>query len=159
MIIGSGDIASVLPDRNDLLFFAAGVSDSSETRNSEFQREIALLSMQDRNKRLVYFSSLSVFYSSTRYAVHKQAMEELVKKFSRRYCIIRIGNITWGNNPHTLINYLKTHPEAEIQDVYRYVVDKDEFLHWIDLIPNWNVEMNIPGKMMKVKEIYETYCR
>jgi len=159
MIVGSGDIASVLTDRPDFVYFAAGVSNSGEIRKSEFQREVALLARQDRTKRLVYFSSLSIFYNDTRYTKHKLAMEALVKQFSRRYCIVRLGNIDWGSNPHTLINYLKAHPEAEIRDEYRYVVGKDEFLHWINLIPNWNCEMNVPGRMMKVREIYEAYCR
>lgn len=159
MIVGSGDIASVLPDRDDLIFFASGVSNSAETRNSEFRREIALLSRQDRNKRLVYFSSLSVFYSDTRYAVHKQAMEDTVRKFCRRYCIIRLGNIDWGSNPHTLLNYLRAHPEAEIRDEWRYVTSKDELLHWISLIPSWNCEINIPGKRMSVQEVVDEYVR
>lgn len=158
MIIGHGDIASVLPDRDDVVFFASGVSNSQESRTSEFQREVALLHRQDRTKRLVYFSSLSVFYSDTRYAKHKRGMEEAIRQYSPRYCIIRIGNIDWGTNPHTLINYLKAHPEAEIRDEYRYVVSKDEFLHWIDLIPSWNCEINVPGRMLKVQEIKNAYC-
>lgn len=159
MIIGDGDIASVLPDRDDLYFFASGVSNSQETDEKEYQREIALLSRQARNKRLVYFSSLSVFYSQSRYAAHKRAMEAVVKKYSKYYCIVRIGNIDWGNNPHTLINYLRVHPDAEIRDEWRYVVGKQEFLHWINMIPPWNCEMNIPGKMLSVQEIKDEYAR
>lgn len=158
MIIGSGDIASVLPNREDLLFFASGVSNSQEIRGEEFRREVdLLLKSQDDFKRIVYFSSLSVFYSDTRYAQHKRRMEKTVKNFPQ-YTIIRLGNITWGNNPHTLINYMKAHPQAEIKDEYRYVCDKDEFLHWINLIPNWNVEINIPGRRMKVAQIVKEYC-
>lgn len=83
-------------------------------------------------------------------------MEKAVKNFPQ-YTIIRLGNITWGDNPNTLINYLKINPTAEVRDVYRYVVEKDEFLHWINLIPNFNCEMNIPGKRMKVKDIVKEY--
>lgn len=158
MVIGSGDIASVLPDRDDLLFFASGVSNSQETNEHEYTREAELLSEQPKDAHIVYFSTLAVFYSKTRYTRHKLFMERVVKKFER-YTIIRIGNITWGINPHTLINYLKAHPEAEIQDTYRYVVDKDEFLHWINLIPEWNVEMNIPGERLKVKEVWSKYVK
>lgn len=158
MVIGNGDIASVLPDRDDLVFFASGVSNSQETDENEYRREIALLSRQDRNKRLVYFSSLSVFYSESRYAEHKRAMEAVVKKYSKYYCIVRLGNITFGDNPNTLINYLRAHPDAEIRDEWRYIVGKDEFLHWIDMIPPWNCEINIPGRMMKVKDIAYEYA-
>ena len=155
MIIGHGDIASVLMERDDLLFFASGVSNSSEIRESEYQREIDLLLSQPKDAHLVYFSSLAIFYSQTRYTTHKRVMEEIIKRNFRKYTIIRLGNISWGINPHTLINYLKAHPEAEIRDEYRYVCDKEEFLHWINLIPQWNVEMNVPGRRMKVKEIVE----
>src|SRR3990167_4350739 len=112
MIIGNGDIASVLPDRKDLLYFAAGVSNSSETRGSEYEREKNLLLEQDKTKHIVYFSTLAVFYSKTRYTEHKQYMEYLIKDNFKHWTIIRLGNITWGKNPNTLINYLKSHPEA-----------------------------------------------
>lgn len=156
-IIGDGDIAGVLPDRDDLVFFASGVSNSGEIDESEYKREIALLSRQDRNRRLVYFSSLAVFYSESRYATHKRAMESMIKKFSKYYCIVRLGNIDWGTNPHTLINYLRAHPEAEIKDEYRFIISKEEFLLWINMIPPWNCEMNCPGRMMTVQEIKNEY--
>lgn len=164
MIIGSGDIAQVLVgvDRPDRIFFASGVSNSSETRESEYQREINLLWKQNRYKHLVYFGSLSIFYSDTRYAHHKKEMEDLVKNIFDDYTIIRMGNITWGTNPHTLINFIRNkirnREPFEIKDVYRYVVNKEEFLYWIDLIPEWNVEINIVGKMMKVRDIIKEYC-
>lgn len=161
-IEGNGDVASVLTDRPGMVFFASGVSNSQELRESEYQREKDLLLQQDRSQKLVYFGSLSIFYSDTRYTQHKKEMEELVKENFPDYCIVRIGTITWGDNPHTIINTLKNHvaneEPLEIRDVYRYVIDKDEFLHWIDLIPaNMNCEINIPGKRMKVAEIVKEY--
>lgn len=86
-------------------------------------------------------------------------MEHWVKKLFNRYTIIRLGNITWGDNPHTIINYfknsMKTDTPVEIKDTYRYIVDEEEFLHWIKLIPSWSCEINIPGKRLKVMEIYQ----
>ena len=159
MIIGEGDVASAIIDREDLLFFASGVSNSQETRESEYQREKDLLLTQDRKQHLVYFGSLSIFYADTRYARHKRGMEELVKENFGRYTIVRLGNITWGNNPHTLINYFKARKQAgepiEVRDEYRYVVDREEFRHWLGLIPDFNCEMNITGRRMKVREIVE----
>lgn len=156
-IIGSGDIASVLPDREDLLFFASGVSNSGELRESEYEREANLLLDQPRGSHIVYFSSLAVFYSQTRYAQHKRDMEQMIKLNFPLYTIVRIGNITWGDNPHTLINYLKAHPKAEIRDEVRYIVGKEEFLHHIGLIPDWSCEYNITGQLMKVKEVVDEY--
>jgi hypothetical protein len=162
MIIGHGDIASVLTDREDRTYFASGVSNSSETRESEYYREAELLLGQDKSKRLVYFGSLSIFYSDCRYARHKRMMENLVRKNFEHYTIIRMGNITWGENPNTLINFIRNkirnREPFEIQDVYRYVTDKEEFLHWIDLIPDFSCELNIVGRRMKVKDIVKEYC-
>ena len=162
-IIGHGDIASVLAaaDRTGLTFFAAGVSNSSETRESEYRREFDLLYDTFEQRHFVYFSSLCVFYSDTQYARHKCKMERIVRNNFNTYTILRLGNITWGTNPHTLINFLRARRAAglplEIQDTWRYVVDRDEFLHWVNMIPPWSCEMNIPGRRMKVADIVREY--
>lgn len=161
MIIGNGDVASVLPDRGDLLFFASGVSNSQETRESEFRRERdLLLSFTDDPRRLVYFSTLSTLYKDSPYTQHKKQMEQLVKLFPK-WCIVRIGNIDWGTNPHTIINHFRLQKargeKLRIEKTYRYVVSKPEFLYWVSLIPNWNYEMNIPGRRMTIKQIVDEY--
>jgi len=158
MIVGTGDIASVLPDRDDLLFFASGVSNSSCTDQKEFDREAQKLFALERTGdiRLVYFSTLSIYEKNTLYIRHKREMEKVVKEWFPKYCIIRIGNIAWGKNPNTFINYITAKIKAgepyEIRDEWKYIVTKDEFLHWINLIPNFNTEMNIPGERMKAQE-------
>ena len=160
-IVGNGDIAKVLQKVDkDVLFFASGVSNSKETRETEYQREISLLVTQPDNKRIVYFSSLGVLDGTSRYYKHKRTVEEIVKTFPK-WCIVRLGNISWGSNPNTLINYFKNcvaeGKPFHIEDVYRYVVDEDEFLYWINLIPDFNCEINIPGRRMKVKDIFIKY--
>jgi hypothetical protein len=164
MIEGNGDIASVLRDRNGFTFFARGVSNSQETDECEYQREKNILVQQDRRNRLVYFGSLSVFDNQdnpSRYVRHKMEMEAVVKVEFPKWTIVRLGNITWGTNPHTLINHLRHQVETvqpvEIRDVYRYVVDQEEFNYWIDRIPDWNCEMNVPGQRMKVIDIFKKY--
>lgn len=160
-IIGNGDIAKVLKDVDvgKKLFFASGVSNSQEARESEYKREVDLLLEQDKNQHVIYISSLCVFYSDTRYAQHKRLMEKLIKNNFLKHTIIRIGNITWGTNPHTIINFFKNKiarkEDFEIKEVYRYLVAEDEFLYWINLIPKWNCEMNISGRKLKVSQIVE----
>lgn len=162
MIIGDGDVAKVLPDRDDYIWFASGVSNSLETRDSEFRQEKDLLFTfaDDRDKKMVYFSTLSTLYKDSPYTEHKRRMERYVKMWPN-HCIVRIGNIDWGTNPHTLINHFKLQRDRgeklEIQDTYRYIVNKEEFLYWLGLIPDWNIEMNIPGKRMTIKEIVNEY--
>lgn len=162
MIIGNGDIANVIKDKKNLIFFASGVSNSGEKRESEYQREKDLLLGQDRSKHLVYFGSLSIFYSKIRYSKHKRQMEELVKKNFPHHTIFRMGNITWGKNPHTLINYLRSRAQKGkrlgIKNTYRYICDKKEFNHWLAMIPKeWSCEMNVPGRRMKVADIVKEF--
>ena len=163
MIIGHGDIASVLIDHPGRCYFASGVSNSAEIRREAFERERWLLGQQSRHLRLVYFSSLCVLYSDTPYAEHKRRMEMEVKDLFPCWSIVRIGNITWGSNPHTLINALRAREQAGeppiIHDVYRYVIDADELRHWLGLIPAWNCELNIPGRRLKVADIYREFVK
>lgn len=171
MIIGNGDIATALKkagvDRPDFVFFASGVSNSQETREKEFERELDLftniINAEGLSKHFVYFSSLSIFYKISSYTHHKMEMEKFIKTYLPNYTIIRIGNIDWGNNPNTIINYFKNkvkkNEPVEIRDEYRYIVSKDEFIYWIKMIPEWSCEMNIPGKRMKVQEIFDTYAK
>lgn len=163
MIIGNGTIASVLKDRKDRLYFASGVSNSQEKRESEYQREKDLLLSQDKLCHIVYFSTLAVFYANTRYTRHKKEMEDLVKNNFKRYTIMRLGNPTWGKNPVNLIPFLtkkiKNNEPFEVQDVYRYPLEPEDFLHWINIMPDWSCEMNITGVPMKVKDIIKKYIK
>lgn len=161
-ILGNGDIARVLHDRPDRLFFASGVSNSREERESEYQREVDLLLEQDRGMHIVYFSSLSVLYGVGRYLDHKREQEARVKAEFDRYTVVRIGNITWGSNPNTFINALRTKIASgepfEVYDDYRYIVDAEELNYWVDRAPDWSCEMNIPGRRLKVQEAIDQYC-
>ncbi len=133
MIVGKGDIANILPDREGFIFFASGVSNSQEKRLSEYKRERDLLMKQDSKKHLVYFSTLAVLYVDTPYTRFKKEQEKLIKEWFEHYTIVRVGNINWGNNPHTLINYFKNAMKNgdlyHVESVYRHIIDKEEFLY------------------------------
>lgn len=154
MIVGNGDIASVILDKEGYIFFASGVSNSQGVDESEYQREIDLLINQPTvGFHLVYFSSLGVLDGNSRYYQHKREMERHVKVNFPVNTIVRLGNITWGTNPNTLINYLKEHLDAPVQQAYRYICDKDEFLYWMKRIPEWSCEMNIVGERLHVRDV------
>ena len=162
MIIGHGDIASAIIDRPGFTFFASGVSNSGETRASEFRREWELLMACDRSEHVVYFSSLSIFYANGPYQQHKRNMEHWVKEHCPLHAIIRIGNITWGSNPYTLINHLrKRHAmnlKLDVQDVYRYVIDRPTFQAVIANIPtDQSFEFNAYGRRLKVAQIVDEF--
>jgi len=116
MIIGNGLIAKSLQniDSDEVLFFASGVSNSLETKDAEFQRELALLQnalTSYPHLRFFYFSTLSILDQSkkeSQYVHHKKAMEEYIVNHSDNYLIIRIGNLIGkGGNPNTLFNFFK----------------------------------------------------
>ena len=160
MIIGNGDIASVLNDRDGAIFFAAGVSNSNETRESEFMREIELLDKQDKTKCIFYFSSIALddMSKNSQYLKHKRSMELLVKSNFENYNIIRIGNITWGSNPNTFINYIKNKKSkgesVEIKDEYKYVIDKEQLVLLTDNLPlTGQNTICVFGRMAKVAEL------
>jgi len=160
MIIGRGDIASILNDREGAIFFASGVSKSTETKESEFKREIELLDKQDKTKCLFYFSTIALddLSKNSEYHNHKRKMESLIKSNFKNYNIIRIGNITWGSNPNTFINYIKNKKSkgepVEIKDEYKYVIDKEQLLLLTDNLPlTGQNTICVFGKMAKVAEL------
>jgi hypothetical protein len=160
MIIGRGDIASILNDREGAIFFASGVSKSTETKESEFKREIELLDKQDKTKCLFYFSTIALddLSKNSEYHNHKRKMESLIKSNFKNYNIIRIGNITWGSNPNTFINYIKNKKSkgepVEIKDEYKYVIDKEQLLLLTDNLPLIGQNtICVFGRMAKVAEL------
>jgi hypothetical protein len=162
MIIGGGDIASIVNDRDGAIFFLSGVSNSNETRNSEFIREIELLEKQDKHKCLFYLSSISLDdvhkVDNNLYLQHKKNMESLIKANFENYNIIRIGNISWGSNPNTFINYIKgklnNGEPVEIRDEYKYMIDKEQLVLLTDNLPLIGQnQISVFGRMAKVKEL------
>jgi len=115
MIVGRGLIASLFldNDREDIVFFASGVSNSLETRPDEFLREENLIRKtidENQDKTFIYFSTCSIYDSSktgSDYVLHKLKMEQLVKHSCDKYLILRVSNaVGKGGNPNLLMNYL-----------------------------------------------------
>lgn len=158
MILGSGDIASILHDRDGALFFASGVSDSGCEDEAQFIREIKLLDQQNRDQFIFYFSSMQVFYSGSRYARHKVCMETLIKQWFDHYCIIRLGNITWGNNPRTFLNFIRNCRKegipVPIRDEWKFMSNKDQVLMITDNLPlHGRHEISVFREMKKVIDL------
>ena len=162
MIIGKGDIASILNDREGVIFFASGVSNSSETRKSEFQREMSLLEQQDKTKCIFYFSSITIDnkekFEVSKYLQHKKRMEDYVIANFENYNIIRIGNITWGTNPNTFLNYIrnkiKNDEPVYISDEYKFMISEQELLALTDNLPIIaKNKLSVFGRMVKVKDL------
>jgi len=115
MIIGNGLIASLFTnnDRENIIFFASGVSNSLEKRPEEFLREENLIKntiAENEKKIFVYFSTCSIYDSSktgSDYVLHKLKMEQLIKKLCPKFLILRVSNaVGHGGNPNLLMNYI-----------------------------------------------------
>ncbi len=115
MIIGNGLIAKKFTHYSescDYLIFASGVSNSSNTEKTHFEREESLLRESLRkhsSKIFVYFSSCDIEclkVKETLYYQHKIKMEEIVKNSARKFYIFRLPQVVGkGGNSKTLINF------------------------------------------------------
>lgn len=151
MIVGRGLIASLFKnaDKENVVFFASGVSNSLETRSEEFLREENLIKStiaENGDKIFVYFSTCSIYDSSktgSDYVLHKLKMEQLVKKACQKFLILRVSNAVGnGGNPNLLMNYIvKAIKNNETINVHtkatRNLIDADDIRNiTFDLIEN-----------------------
>jgi nucleoside-diphosphate-sugar epimerase len=119
MVIGNGMIARKFETYNSddrFIIFASGVSNSKNSDNRAYAREIALLkiTMQaHKEKILVYFSTCS-FYDpeemNSRYVQHKKEIEDLIQTSHPHYYIFRASNVSGrSGNPNTILNFFVYH--------------------------------------------------
>lgn len=120
MVIGNGLIGKSFKEkygeREDVLIFASGVSDSREQRQAEFDREWALLKKHvaenGEGRQFIYFSTISIHDPSLRnnpYQQHKLAIEQYIGDSLTNYLIVRAPNVIGsGGNKTNLLNFLHT---------------------------------------------------
>lgn len=129
MIVGNGLLATAFAPRfasdRALTLFASGVSNSRETRQTEFDRECDLLQHTlQAAPVLLYCSTCSVHdpeLSRSPYVQHKLAMEQLIQRAGPQHAIVRLPQVVgFSANPHTLTNYL-----------YRQISAGERFQLWL----------------------------
>ena len=169
MIIGRGLIAKAFEKYNNndnVIIFSSGVSNSLETRDTEFEREESLLkSNLLLDKKFIYFSTISVVDGSLKspYINHKIKMEKMISENHNNYLIFRLP-IVVGNNANniTFFNSLKDKinngEELKVFNVSRYLIDIDDLSETLPtLIDNYsekNKTLNICfDNFSSVKEI------
>ena len=162
MIVGHGDIASVLNDRHGVIFFASGVSNSAETSPAEFNKEHNLLENVwhnvDPDMCLFYFSTITKYEKDSPYLRHKSEMEMHIRNLWKYYCILRIGNITWGKNPNTFLNKMRLMKfrgeQLNIRDEYKYMITQKDLGVLTDCLPTYGqFEICAFSYMSKVKDL------
>jgi nucleoside-diphosphate-sugar epimerase len=149
MIIGSGLIAKNLQviDRNDILFFASGVSNSMCDEKNEYERELNLLKKSiDINKKLIYFSSIDQYIVNQHYLDHKKEIEDFIKKNTNDFIIMKIPQLIGKNgNPSNFINYLYSNIKNSIEfDIFltkRSLLDVEDLVY----ILNFLIKKNFKG--------------
>lgn len=170
MIVGKGLIAAQFQESDfsfeNCIILASGVSDSSESRECQFQREITLVKQHCENKLpVVYFSTISIYDQSkhqSAYVQHKKNMEELIKTHASRYLILRLPNlIGTGGNPKNFVNFIsrKIKSREEITcHTYarRYFLDASLLPHIVNdfLLLKESITVDIcPRKSYLVKDV------
>lgn len=115
MIVGTGMIAQKFikySNDNRVIIFASGVSNSTETRQLEFEREKRLLVKTVNahpNKLFIYFSSCYIEnnFIHQNYYNHKEEMERIIQSSSVEYIIFRLPQVVGvTSNKYTLFNFL-----------------------------------------------------
>ncbi len=129
MVIGNGMIAKEFESyRNidQIIIFASGVSDSTNTDVVAFERELNLITetiQNNKGKLFVYFSTCSIYDLSmlqSSYVRHKIKMEDFIITNCPQFIIFRITNpIGYTNNTHTVVNYFIKH-----------IIEKHKFEVW-----------------------------
>ena len=116
-IIGNGFIAKKFKkyvkflEKNNIVIYAAGVSNSSEKNEVKFNKEILKFKKfcKTNMSKVVYISTCSITdgsRSSKKYIKNKIKIENFLKKNVERYLIVRLPEIIGSkNNPYTLTNF------------------------------------------------------
>lgn len=115
MIIGSGLMARsfhAYADKQEIVVFASGVSNSKETNPAAFDREKDLLSKTLEtlgDKKIIYFSTCSIedpSLSGSAYVQHKKMMEQLIAKTAADWHVFRLPQVVGPTESPTLVHFL-----------------------------------------------------
>jgi nucleoside-diphosphate-sugar epimerase len=154
MIIGNGMIAKVFStyaNRNDVVIFASGSSNSKTANTGDYERERRLLSStlaESKDRKLVYFSTCSVTDPSLRetsYVQHKLQMEGLIREKSKNFLILRLSQAVGVSQSPTVLNFLHAKIKAgetfelwtksfrnliDVEDIFKiadFIIDSGRF--------------------------------
>lgn len=121
---------------DSIVIFASGVSDSTNTDNSAFEREenLVIETLHTcKGKLFVYFSTCSIYdasMQSSAYVQHKINMEGLIMGNHTPYIIFRLTNpVGRTNNTHTVVNYFI----RNIRENHQFAVWKNATRNLIDI--------------------------
>jgi nucleoside-diphosphate-sugar epimerase len=161
MVIGNGLMAKTFSDyinRNDIIVFASGVSNSREINSLEFQREYDLLKETLKlfpEAKFIYFSTCSIEDEAVNekpYVRHKLQLEDFIQSNAKDYLIFRISNVVGvRGNANTIMNYLvnciKNSTEIPLwKYAERNLIDADD----VKLIVNDAIKSGLNNSVLNV---------
>jgi nucleoside-diphosphate-sugar epimerase len=146
-VVGSGMIGSAFSTQSfDMAatIFCSGVSNSLETRQREFDREISLIkSIHKKNEGniFVYFSSVMAEKSDAPYYLHKIQAENLIKKIFKNYLILRLPQVVGFTKNNTLVTFiiraLIRHEKIRVQNLSRRsIIDVEDVVRIVKKLLN-----------------------
>ena len=116
MVIGNGMVAKSFKqylERENVVVFASGVSNSKLIIKSEFEKEKNLLKkvlQEHEGKKIVYFSTFNLYdplEKNSPYCLHKLDMEEFISVNVPVYNIFRLGHVAGQSlQQNTILNFL-----------------------------------------------------
>lgn len=167
MVVGNGLLSSIFKEHKnseELIIFASGVSNSSEKREFEFQREKSkLFEVIKKNPKmtLVYFSTCAFYdnyFDESPYLNHKREMEEWIIANVQNFYIFRIPQIIGSKNTNQLLGFLdhkiKNKEEFVLFDIERNLIDF-EFLLTVSKYLISNIFYPINVKVIDIVSFFE----
>lgn len=164
MVIGNGMVAksfSQYLERENVVVFASGVSNSKLAIESEFEKEKNLLKkvlQEHEDKKIVYFSTFNLYdpvEKNSPYCLHKLDMEEFISANVPVYNIFRLGHVAGQSaQQYTILSFLYNaikdgtsfklwkHASRNIIDIddiskiCSYIIDNEWYLNQITNICN-----------------------
>lgn len=142
MIIGNGLMATACKeiDREDVLFFASGVSNSKETDSWEFEREEDMLLAnieKYHDKIFIYFGAIG---GSELYLRHKYKMQSIIMRNIDNFIILNLSQVVGrGGNDNTLFNAFRKSllngDEIQVyRNCFRSLIDIDDVMMILNLL-------------------------
>ena len=153
--IGDGLIGSAIKNQGILsknsIIIAKGVSNSQESKNDEFERELSLIKdcyySNGPDVKYILLSSCSVVHTNSLYVSHKINIENYVKKNFERYMIYRLPQVVGVTDNSTIVSHLVkkifSEEAVEIQEhAMRELIDVDDIPRIIYACEQSNIKTN-----------------
>lgn len=161
MVIGNGLMSKAFSEyeqRDDLLIFASGVSNSLEVDQTEFDREFELLKsliQKHPTHKFIYFSTVSININPSKqspYIKHKVFVENYIRSEVDNYLILRVSQVVGnGGNLSTIMNYLVYNVSNATkfdvwQNAERNIIDIDDVKYIVDHL----IKLPIQNKIINI---------